>query len=220
MPESAPTTELVFILDRSGSMSGLESDTIGGFNAMLAKQKEAPGVCRLTTVLFNHEVELLHDRLDLQAVQPLSDKEYYVRGNTAMLDAIGQTIAKIDGVQKHSAADCRADKVLFVITTDGQENASREYTYGQIKKLIEQHRQHHGWEFIFLGANIDVEEVVSQIGIPRGQGQGFHNDREGIALNARVVSEAVIQFRSAPAGTPLPADWNAAIQADLEKRQK
>ena len=149
-------TELVFILDRSGSMDGLESDTVGGFNSMLSKQQEDDDECRLTTVLFDHEYEILHDRIDIKAVSPITEKEYFVRGQTALLDAIGRTINKIGNTQKQTAEEYRAEKVLFVITTDGMENASREYTHDKIKSLIERQKTKYGWEFIFLGANIDV----------------------------------------------------------------
>ena len=149
-------TELVFILDKSGSMSGLESDTIGGYNAMLKKQQEEPGEAIVTTVLFDDEYELLHDRISIKGIQPITEQEYFVVGTTALLDAIGITIHKIDNAQQHTSPEHRADKVLFVITTDGMENASREYNYDKIKHLIEQQKHTHGWEFIFLGANIDA----------------------------------------------------------------
>ena len=137
----ATITELVFILDRSGSMSGLEQDTIGGYNAMLEKQKAVEGEARITTVLFDNNYELLHDRIDIRAISPITEKEYYVGGSTALLDAIGRTINKIGNAQKHTAKDYRADKVLFVITTDGMENASREYDYGKIKVMIERQKR-------------------------------------------------------------------------------
>ena len=180
------STELVFILDRSGSMSGLEEDTIGGFNSMLEKQKAEPGECRITTVLFDNQYELLHDRIDIKAVSPLTGKEYYVRGMTALLDAIGTTINKIDAVQKNTAEEHRAGKVLFVITTDGMENASREFSYDKIKELIKQQKEKHDWEFIFLGANIDAVAVAGRFGVDHTRAQSFHNDKEGIALNYSV----------------------------------
>ena len=211
-------TELVFILDRSGSMGGMESDTIGGFNSMLTKQQAEPGECRITTVLFDNQYEVLHDRIDIKAVSPITDKEYYVRGNTALLDAVGRTINKIGGVQKNTAEDYRADKVLFVITTDGMENASREFDYNKIKSMIERQKNKYGWEFIFLGANIDAVEVANRFGVARNRAQNFHNDGEGIALNYAVVSETVASFRAAPAGAKLDDDWSADIQADYKKR--
>ena len=152
-------TELVFILDRSGSMAGLEKDTIGGFNAMLKKQKEVEGECRITTVLFDNQINILHDRLDIQAIGCLTEKDYQVGGSTALLDAIGSTINKIGNVQKHSAYEHRASKVLFVIITDGEENSSREFSSERVKKMTEHQMKKYNWEFIFLGANIDAVET-------------------------------------------------------------
>ena len=212
-------TELVFILDRSGSMGGLESDTIGGFNSMLSKQKAEPGECNITTVLFDNMYELLHDRINIKAVGEITDREYYVRGNTALLDAIGTTINKIGGVQKNTAEEYRAGKVLFVITTDGMENASREFTYADVKKLIKHQKSKYSWEFIFLGANIDAVEVAGRFGIARNRSQSFHNDAEGIALNYAVVSEAVSAYRCASACQPLSDDWSKKIDADFKKRK-
>ena len=211
-------TELVFILDRSGSMSGLESDTIGGFNALLKKQQNEPGECRITTVLFDGEYEILHDRLDLNAVNPITDTEYYVRGNTALLDAIGKTIHKIANAQKQSKPEYRAGKVIFVITTDGMENASREYSYDAVKSQIEQQKSENGWEFIFLGANIDAAATAERFGIERNRAQNFHNDSRGVALNYNVLSETVAGFRAAPMGASLPENWSADIQSDFAKR--
>jgi len=215
---NANTTELVFILDRSGSMGGLESDTIGGFNSMLAKQQAEPGECRITTVLFDHRYEVLHDRIDIKAVSPITEREYFVRGQTALLDAIGMTINKIGGVQKQTAEDHRAGKVLFVITTDGMENASREFSYDKIKAMIEQQKSKHSWEFIFLGANIDAVEVADRFGIARNRAQNFHNDSAGVALNYGVVSQTVSAFRAAPCCAPLSDDWSAEIEADFKRR--
>ena len=211
-------TELVFILDRSGSMGGLESDTIGGFNSMLTKQQTEPGECRITTVLFDNQYEVLHDRIDIKAVSPITDKEYFVRGNTALLDAVGTTINKIGGVQKNTAEDYRADNVLFVITTDGMENASREFTYDRIKSMIEHQKSKYSWEFIFLGANIDAVDVANRFGVARNRAQNFHNDSEGIALNYEVVSETVASFRAAPRGARLDDNWSKEIQQDYKKR--
>ena len=211
-------TELVFILDRSGSMGGLETDTIGGFNSMLAKQQAEPGECRITTVLFDHDYEVLHDRIDIKAVNPITDKEYFVRGNTALLDAVGKTINKIAGVQKRTAEGYAADKVMFVITTDGMENASREFCYNMIKTMIKRQKDKYGWEFIFLGANIDAVEVADRFGIAKNRAQNFHNDSEGIALNYSVVSEAMAMFRAAPGRAKLNENWSAEIQADFKRR--
>ena len=211
-------TELVFILDRSGSMGGLESDTIGGFNSMLTKQQAEPGECRITTVLFDNQYEILHDRIDIKAVNAITDRDYFVRGQTALLDAVGKTINKIGSVQKNTADEYRADKVLFVITTDGMENASREFNYDKIKSMIERQKSKYGWEFIFLGANIDAVEVADRFGVARNRAQNFHNDSEGIALNYAVVSETVASFRAAPCGASLDDDWSENIQVDYKKR--
>ena len=211
-------TELVFILDRSGSMGGLESDTIGGFNSMLKKQQAEPGECRITTVLFDHEYEILHDRIDLKAVSPLTESEYFVRGTTALLDAIGKTIRKIVNVRKRTAPDYRAEKVLFVITTDGMENASRNFSYSQIKSLIKQQKSRYGWEFVFLGADIDAVDVADRIGIGRNRAQNFHKDSDGIALNYSVLCDTVAAYRAAPKGAKLGDDWSAEIEADYKAR--
>ena len=214
------TTELVFILDRSGSMGGLESDTIGGFNSMLAKQQAEDGECRITTVLFDNEYETLHDRIDIKAVSQITEREYFVRGQTALLDAIGRTINKITGVQKSTAEEYRAEKVLFVITTDGMENASREFTYNNIKALIEKQKTDYGWEFIFLGANIDAVDVANRIGIDREYSKSFHNDKDGIALNYNVVSEAASYLRASPKGEKLRKEWGDGIEDDFKRRKK
>jgi uncharacterized protein YegL len=211
-------TELVFILDRSGSMSGLESDTIGGFNSMLAKQRAEPGECRITTVLFDDRYEILHDRIDVKAVSAITEREYYVRGSTALLDAVGRTIGKIGGVQKNTAEDYRAGKVLFVITTDGMENASREFDYERIKSMIENQKSKYGWEFIFLGANIDAVDVANRFVVDRSRAQNFHNDSEGIGLNYEVLSRTVSAYRAAPPSTPITDDWSAEIQVDYKRR--
>lgn len=208
-------TELVFILDKSGSMAGLESDTIGGYNAMLDKQKQEAGECRLTTVLFDHRYKLLHDRIDLQAVCPISQREYYVGGSTALLDAIGHTIHKIGSAQKHTAEDYRAEKVVVVIITDGEENASREYTAERARQMIEHQKSRYGWEFIFLGANIDAVETARHFGIDADRAQNFYADSAGVALNFHMVSETLSTYRQ---GSAIPKDWNAEIQKDYQKR--
>jgi len=188
-------TELVFILDKSGSMSGLEKDTIGGFNSMLTKQQVEPGECHITTVLFDNNYELLHDRIDIKAVSPITDKEYFVGGSTALLDAIGKTINKIGNAQKHTADDYRAEKVLFVIITDGEENSSREYSAEKVKAQIERQKTKYGWEFIFLGANIDAVETAGHFGISPDRAVDFIADSEGTELNFQVMSETVASFR-------------------------
>ena len=189
------STELVFILDKSGSMSGLESDTIGGYNSMLAKQKEIEGECRITTVLFDNGYELLHDRFDIRAVSPITEKEYVIGGSTALLDAIGRTIHKIANVQRHTSEEYRAEKVMFVIITDGEENSSREYSAQKIKAEIEKKKTKHGWEFIFLGANIDAVQTARRFGINSDRAVDYLADSTGTELNLRVMSAAATNFR-------------------------
>jgi len=184
-------TELVFILDRSGSMSGLESDTIGGFNSMLEKQKKVDGECRITTVLFDHTYRLLHDRIDIKAVSPITEKEYYVGGSTALIDAIGRTINKIVEVQKNTAEEFRAAKVMFVIITDGYENASREFTADKVRAMIKDETDKYGWKFIFLAANIDAVETAERYGIRRDHAVSYESDSEGTRLNYDTVSDVM-----------------------------
>lgn len=212
----ANRTELVFILDRSGSMAGLESDTIGGYNAMLKKQKQEAGEATVTTVLFDDQYELLHDRISLQGIRPITAAEYYVRGCTALLDAIGKTIQKIANVQRHTAPDQRADKVLFVITTDGMENASREYDYEKVRAMVERQKQEFGWEFLFLGANIDAIHTAERFGISADRAVNYHADSEGTRLNYQVVSETVSCMR---AGAPISAQWKDRIERDFKSRK-
>jgi len=208
-------TELVFILDKSGSMTGLESDTIGGFNSMLTKQKAVDGECRVTTVLFNHHYKLVHDRIDIRAISPMTDKEYQVGGCTALLDAIGRTINKIGNAQKHTAEEYRAEKVMFVIITDGLENSSREYTADKVKALIERQKETYGWEFIFLGANIDAVETARRYGISADRALDYLADSEGTNLNFQVMSEAVVAFRRS--GTVDDAYFDE-IREDVRRR--
>jgi len=212
-------TELVFILDRSGSMGGLESDTIGGFNSMLSKQQAEEGECRITTVLFDSGYDVLHDHIDIKAVSEITNKEYFVRGTTALLDAVGKTIKKINKVQKNTSEKYRADKVLFVITTDGMENASREYTYAKVKTMVEKQKNKHNWEFIFLGANIDAFDVASRFGIESNRVQNFHNDSEGVALNYEALSQTVSAFRE-EACFSVPDTWGGKIHDDYQQRKK
>lgn len=208
-------TELVFILDRSGSMSGLESDTIGGYNAMLEKQKKEPGEARITTVLFDDMYELLHDRISLKGIKTITDKEYYVRGTTALLDAVGKTINKIGNVQKHISEDERAEHVMIVITTDGMENASREFSYEKVRQMIEHYKSKYGWEFIFLGANIDAIDVAERFGISKDRAANYHADSEGTVLNYNVISETISNIR---ANKSISKNWKKSIEEDFKKR--
>ncbi|MBP2642001.1 MAG: hypothetical protein H6Q66_2952 [Firmicutes bacterium] len=208
-------TELVFILDRSGSMSGLESDTIGGYNAILEKQKKEPGEAVITTALFDDSYELLHDRINLRGIAPITDKEYYVRGSTALLDAVGKTINKIGNAQKHTAEEERAEHVLFVITTDGMENASREFNYEKVRRMIEHQKNKYGWEFLFLGANIDAVAAAESFGINRDRATNYNADSEGTLLNYEVISETVSCLR---ASRPISDNWKDRIDEDFKKR--
>ena len=188
---------------------------------MLKKQQAEPGECRITTVLFDDNYEVLHDRIDIKAVGKITEKEYFVRGCTALLDAVGKTIKKIQKVQKNTADDFRADRVLFIITTDGMENASREYTYDKVKSLIEKQKKKHNWEFIFLGANIDAFDVANRFGIAQNRVQNFHNDSEGIAMNYSVLNETVSCYRAAPdARFSISDTWGDKISANFKSRKK
>ena len=207
-------TELVFIMDKSGSMAGLESDTIGGFNAMLQKQKALPGACRITTVLFDNRYELLHDRIDIRAVSPMTEREYQVGGSTALLDAIGGTIRKLADVQRSTAEEYRAENVMFVIITDGEENASREYTADRVRAMIEEEKK-YGWEFVFLGANIDAVETAGRFGIAPDRAVDYIPDGAGTELNFQMMSEAVTAFRATRAMPQAPLE---AIRRDVKRR--
>ena len=214
---NAELTELVFILDRSGSMGGLESDTIGGFNGMIDRQKKEGEKVNVTTILFDDEVEIIHDRFPIEAVQPLTDKEYYVRGCTALLDAVGQ---EIDNVQKHLPEEHRAGKVLFVITTDGLENSSAGFNYNDIKRMIES-RKECGWEFLFLGANIDAGREAEKIGIERNKSVTYENDHGGVALNYETVGRAVRGvIKSRTCSIELDDTWADDIAEYHEKARK
>ena len=208
-------TELVFILDKSGSMSGLEADTIGGYNSMLEKQQAVDGECHITTVLFDNNYELLHDRIDIKVVSAITEKEYAVGGSTALLDAIGMTIHKIGNAQKHTADDYRAEKVMFVIITDGEENSSREYSAEKVKMQIERQKAKYGWEFIFLGANIDAVQTAGRFGIGPDRAIDYLADSEGTELNFKVMASAVATFREA--GTVDEACFEE-IRKDVKRR--
>lgn len=211
-------TELVFILDRSGSMSGLETDTIGGYNSMLQKQKDEKGSAHITTVLFDNRIEMLHDRMPINAVEPLTQKEYYVRGSTALLDAVGSTIDRLNKIIAATPDDEKPEKVIFVITTDGFENSSREYTYPNVKKMIESQQKELNWEFIFLGANMDAVSEAKKLGISADRSATFVNDSVGIAKNYEAVSQAVSSMRSAAFGTRISDQWKKSIDNDFKRR--
>ena len=201
-------TEIVFILDRSGSMSGLEADTVGGFNAMIAKQKKEPGEALISTVLFDDESVFIHDRVPVQNIAPMTERDYYVRGCTALLDAIGNghKYARTEDVPEHT---------LFVITNDGMENASRRYDSERVKQMIERQKARHGWEFLFLGANIDAAKEAARFGIGADRSVNYKCDEAGTALNYEVISEAVCSVRAA---RPLGAGWKRRIDEDVQKR--
>lgn len=209
-------TEIVFILDRSGSMCALEADTIGGFNAMIEKQKKTEGEALISTVLFDNVSQVIHDRVPVQDIQPMTDKEYTTRGCTALLDAIGGAIHHIGNIHKYARAEDVPEHTLFVITTDGMENASRRYDSEKVKKMIERQKETYGWEFLFLGANIDAVETARHFGISEDRAVNYHSDSIGTQLNYEVVSEAICAVRCSE---PLEADWKKRIDADYQARK-
>ncbi len=208
-------TEMVFLLDRSGSMGGLEGDTIGGFNAMLRKQKEVPGECLVSTVLFDNESVVLHDRVKLEEVPLMTDRDYTVRGCTALLDAIGGAIHHIGNVHKYARKEDVPEHTIFVITTDGMENASRRYDSAKVKSMIERQKERYGWEFLFLGANIDAVETAATFGVDAQRTVNYHADHEGIQRVYEGIAKATCAFRMN--GT-LSEDWKDEIREDYEKR--
>ncbi|MFR8087565.1 MAG: vWA domain-containing protein [Lachnospirales bacterium] len=210
-------TEIVFILDRSGSMSGLESDTIGGFNSMIGKQKKAKGEALISTILFDSTSEVLYDRVNIRTIRPMTDDDYTVRGCTALLDAIGGAIHHIGIVHKYARPEDVPEHTLFVITTDGMENASRFYTSDRVKQMIERQKQKYDWEFLFLGANIDAVETARHFGIGADRAVNYHSDSVGTQLNYEVLNEAICAVRS---NAPLDAGWKKRIDEDYEKRGK
>ena len=198
-------TELVFILDRSGSMAGLEADTIGGFNSMIAKQKKEAGEALVSTVLFDNESMVIHDRLPLEKVPPMTEKEYFTRG----------AIHHIGNIHKYARREDVPEKTMFIITTDGYENASRRYSYETVRGMIERQKEKYGWEFLFLGANIDAAKEAARFGIAADRAVSYKCDEAGTALNYEVINEAVCCVRVA---SPLSADWKRRIDEDVEKR--
>ena len=208
-------TELVFILDRSGSMAGLEKDTIGGFNAMIEKQKAEEGEAYISTVLFDNYSEVIHDRVALSDVPKLTEKEYYVRGCTALLDAVGGAIHHIGNVHKYAREEDRPEKTLFVITTDGMENASRRYSYEKVREMITRQKEKYGWEFLFLGANIYAAKEAARFGIDADRAADYHADTQGTAVIYEAMSDVVYSVR---ASRPVEAGWKKKIDADFKKR--
>ena len=209
-------TEMVFILDRSGSMAGLEADTIGGFNAMIEKQKQEEGEALVSTVLFSGESAVIHDRVDIRKVEPLTEKQYHVYGCTALIDAIGQAIHHIGNVHKYAREEDKPEHTIFIITTDGMENASRLYASEEVKKMIEKEKKVYGWEFLFLGANIDAVETAGRFGIGSDRAVRFHNDPRGIRLNYETVSRTVGRMRAC---APIESNWKEEIEKDYRNRE-
>ena len=208
-------TEIVFILDRSGSMAGLEGDTIGGFNALVERQKKEPGEALLSAVLFSDNSRVLYDRVDLRKVEPMTERQYQVGGCTALLDAIGGAVHHIANVHKYAREEDRPGKTIFVITTDGLENASRAYSYDEVQRMVRHEQEKYGWEFLFLGANMDAISAARSFGIRTDRAVRYRRDSVGTELNYRVVSEAVARVRRRES---LDADWCAPIEADVRER--
>ncbi|MCR5303489.1 MAG: hypothetical protein K6E33_02925 [Lachnospiraceae bacterium] len=216
-------TEVVFILDRSGSMSGLEGDTIGGFNSMLEKQKKEEGEAIISTILFDDRSEVLYDRVPVAKVEPMNENQYYVRGCTALLDAIGGAVHHIADIHKNAGEDNVPEKTLFIITTDGMENASHKYDYKKVKKMVEKQKKKHGWEFLFLGANIDAIEVAGRFGISADRAVNYECDSVGTALNFKVLSETVSAVRKSGSKKELDDAMGCCLESislDYEKRHK
>ncbi len=210
-------TELVFILDRSGSMAGLESDTIGGFNAMVEKQKREDGECYVSTVLFDDVSEVLHDRVKLSEIKPMTDKEYTVRGCTALIDALGGAIHHIGNIHKYARKEDVPEHTMFIVTTDGMENASHRYDSAQVKRMIERQKEKYGWEFIFIGANIDAVQTARRYGISEDRAVNYHADSKGTQLLYESVTCAVSSMRK---NAPMDNKWRTAIDDDYRNRSK
>ena len=216
-------TEVVFILDRSGSMRGLEADTIGGFNSMIERQRKEEGEAYISTVLFDDRTEVLYDRVAVGKVEPMNDRQYYVRGCTALLDALGGAIHHIANIDKYAREEDRPEKTLFIITTDGMENASRIYTYDEVKKMVEEEKEKYGWEFLFLGANIDAIEVAGRFGIGADRAINYECDSKGTALNYQVLSDTVSAVRRSKSRAEMDKAVFACcapIREDYKKRHK
>ena len=218
-------TEIVFILDRSGSMGGLEKDTIGGYNSMIAKQKEEEGEAIISTVIFDKETEVLNDRVRVDKIGRVTDKENYVRGSTALLDAVGGAIHHIGNVHKYAREEDVPEKTLFIITTDGMENSSRQYSYDKVKKMVERQKEKYHWEFIFLGANIDAVSVANQFGVDKSRAVRYECDSAGTALNYKVMSKMVSCARACKSSAEMGAAFDSdemlsEIREDYKKRHK
>ena len=210
-------TEIIFILDRSGSMEGLEADTIGGFNSMMRKQASEPGDALVSTLLFDNDVEVIHDRLNIKDVPEITSKEYYVRGCTALLDAVGGAIKHISMIHKYARKEDIPEKTLFIITTDGMENASRLYSYENVRSMVEHQKSKHGWEFIFLGANIDAAAEASRYGIDSSMAVNYNCDSEGVGISFKVMENVVRSYRNT---CEAPKDWRKRIDDDFNSRGK
>ena len=210
-------TELVFILDRSGSMSGLESDTIGGFNAMIDKQKKQNGECIVSTVLFDDESKVIHDRVSLDEIRPMTEDDYFVGGCTALIDAIGGAIHHIGNVHKYARPEDVPENTIFIITTDGQDNASHRYSSDKVKQMIERQKEKYGWEFLFIGANIDAVETAKRYGIDRNRAVNYNADAQGTSVLYETVSKAVCNVRASKC---MADDWSAEIDKDFRRRNK
>ena len=217
MKKTNNITELVFILDRSGSMAGLESDTIGGFNSLIEKQKKQEGKCYVSTILFDHETLVLHDRIDLQNVEPLTENDYQVRGCTALIDAIGSSIHHIANIHKYARPEDVPQNTMFVIMTDGMENASKKYSSRKVKKMIEHEKEKYGWEFLFIGANIDAVETADHFGINADRAVNYHADSQGTSIVYDAVEETICCMRAC---TPIADDWSNRIDEDYKHRNK
>ena len=216
-------TEVVFLLDRSGSMGGLEADTIGGFNSMISKQRKEEGEAYISTVLFDDQTEVLYDRVPVEKVEPMNDTQYYVRGCTALLDAVGGAIHHIANVHKYAREEDRPEKTLFIITTDGMENSSHIYTYDKVRKMVEMEKEKYGWEFLFLGANMDAVKVAGRFGIGADRAMNYECDSEGTRLNYQVLSETVSAVRRSKTKMEMDAAVFACcapIREDYGKRHK
>ena len=209
-------TEMVFILDKSGSMAGLEKDTIGGFNGMIDRQKKEDGEALVSTVLFSNESTVIHDRVDIRKVEPMTDRQYYVGGCTALIDAIGQAIHHIGNVHKYAREEDVPEHTVFVITTDGMENASHRYSSDEVKRMVNRQKEKYGWEFLFLGANIDAVETAARFGIAEDRAANFHNDAKGQELNYEALGDAI---RSVRQNAPLARSWKVGIERDFNTRK-